>query len=174
MLLSICTVNPSPKIAYPILYAFWPQRSKNQTQIRWQSYCQTLTVQRNTDRWITDSRILSTLQFIEANRSELSGKLPTLFTNQQAARLASYPNCFWAIWHISTLLCYFLWNDFEFWSFPVVQDMSKQKQNFGDLCLGREEYNSPCLIRRDGTMKWGEAEAQSSNLMMTVKFCYFR
>lgn len=69
-------------------------------------YCQPLTEQRNIDRWITDSRVLSTLQFIEANTGELSGKLPTLFTKQQAALLASYPNCFWVICHISTLLCY--------------------------------------------------------------------
>lgn len=69
-------------------------------------YCKPLTEQRNIDRWITDSRVLSTLQFIEANTGELSGKLPTLFTKQQAALLASYPNCFWVICHISTLLCY--------------------------------------------------------------------
>lgn len=69
-------------------------------------YCQTLTEQRNTDRWITDSRVLSTLQFIEANTGGLSGKLPTLFTKQHAALLASYANCFWVICYISTLLCY--------------------------------------------------------------------
>lgn len=69
-------------------------------------YCQTLTEQRNIDRWITDSTVLSNLQFVEANTGELSGKLPTLFTKQQAALLASYPNCFWVICHISTLLCY--------------------------------------------------------------------
>lgn len=90
--------------------------------------CQTLTEQRNIDRWITDSRVLSTLQFIEANRGGLSGKLPTLFTNQQAALFASYPNCFWVIWHISTLLCYIWRYDFEFWKSPVVEDLPNNKQ----------------------------------------------
>lgn len=91
-------------------------------------YCQTLTEQRNSDRQITDSRVLSTLQFIEANTGELSGKLPTLFTNQQAALLASYPNCFWVICHISTLLCYIQRYDFGFWKSPVEKGLPNNKQ----------------------------------------------
>lgn len=91
-------------------------------------YCWIPTEQRNIDIWITDSRVLSTLQFIEANRGELSGKLPTLFTNQQAALFASYPNCFWVIWHISSLLCYIWRYDFEFWKSPVVKDLPNNKQ----------------------------------------------
>lgn len=98
-----CKCPLSPKSA-DFFYIF-PASCKRKTDKMKPFYCQTLTEQRNIDRWITDSRVLSTLQFIEANRGELSGKLPTLFTNQQAALFASYPNCFWVIWHISALLC---------------------------------------------------------------------
>lgn len=118
---------PAPQTPYTsFLKGFFHQaESERQTHKMKQNYCQTLTVCRNIDRFITDSRVLSTLQFIEANRGELSGKLPVLFTNQQATLFASHPNCFWVIWHISTLLCYFSGSDFEYWSFPTVQDLYK-------------------------------------------------
>lgn len=96
---------PQPPKSADFFYIF-PASCKRETDKMKPFSCQTLTEQRNIDRWITDSWVLSTLQFIEAKRGELSGKLPTLFTNQPAALFASYPNCFWVIWHISTSLCY--------------------------------------------------------------------
>lgn len=103
-LFHVPTVAPTPsKLCFSHIF---PASCKRKVDTMKPVFCQTLTEQRNTDRWITDSRVLSTLQFIEANRGELSSKLPTLFTSQQASLLASSPNCFWVICYISALLCY--------------------------------------------------------------------